>query len=171
METTDYEATVHACYAPLYRFAYSLCRSAAQAADLTQEAFQRLALQGPLLREPSKAKTWLFTTTYRLFLQARRHQTRFPEVELVDTELPTCEPDPEARMDSALALQALMELEDKFRIPLTLFYLDQHSYQEISEILGVPIGTVMSRISRGKGLLRVRLLEETPGEKRRVSTL
>jgi len=69
--------------------------------------------------------------------------------------------------DSATVLQALREVEEPFRAPLTLFYLDQFSYQEIADILEVPIGTVMSRLSRGKALLRQRLLskEETLGNK------
>lgn len=161
MDTAEYEAVVHACYAPLYRFSYSLTRNSADAADLTQEAFRRLAEQGKLLRDRTKARTWLFTTAYRTFLQTRRHQARFPEVELVDEALPPSSPETETRLDSAAALEALLELGDVWRLPVTLFYLEQHSYQEIAEILDVPIGTVMSRISRGKTLLREKLLEKS----------
>jgi RNA polymerase sigma-70 factor, ECF subfamily len=69
--------------------------------------------------------------------------------------------------DSATVLQALREMEEPFRAPLTLFYLEQFSYQEIADMLEVPIGTVMSRLSRGKTLLRQRLLskEEVLGNK------
>jgi len=64
-------------------------------------------------------------------------------------------------------LQALREVEEPFRAPLTLFYLEQFSYQEIADVLRVPAGTVMSRLSRGKALLRQRLLskEEVLGNK------
>ena len=58
-------------------------------------------------------------------------------------------------------MQALKEVPEVFRVPLTLFYLDQHSYVEIADILGVPIGTVMSRISRGRAMLR-QLMEDRP---------
>jgi len=69
--------------------------------------------------------------------------------------------------DSATVLQGLREVEEPFRAPLTLFYLEQFSYQEIADMLDVPIGTVMSRLSRGKALLRQRLLskEELLGNK------
>jgi RNA polymerase sigma-70 factor (ECF subfamily) len=62
--------------------------------------------------------------------------------------------------DSATVLQALHEIEEPFRAPLTLFYLEQFSYHEIADILRVPIGTVMSRLSRGKALLRRRLFSK-----------
>src|SRR6058998_3794922 len=69
--------------------------------------------------------------------------------------------------DSATVLQGLGEVEEPFRAPLTLFYLEQFSYQEIANMLEVPIGTVMSRLSRGKAQLRQRLLakEDAVGNK------
>ena len=58
---------------------------------------------------------------------------------------------------------ALGELDETFRAPLALFYLEDHSYRDIAEILEIPIGTVMSRIARGKELLRKQIVEkETP---------
>ena len=53
-----------------------------------------------------------------------------------------------------MAQKALLSLNEKYRAPLVLFYLQQHSYAEIAEILNIPVGTVMSRIWRGKLKLR-----------------
>src|SRR5260370_36212236 len=80
---------------------------------------------------------------------------RFPKVSLDDApEEPAEVPLAADRIDAAAALEALSKLEENFRAPLTLFYLRQFSYTETAEILNVPIGTVMSRLSRGKTQLR-----------------
>lgn len=60
-------------------------------------------------------------------------------------------------MDAGVVMAALQEVEEVFRAPLVLFYLEELSYQEIAEALDVPAGTVMSRLSRGKAQLRARL--------------
>jgi RNA polymerase sigma-70 factor (ECF subfamily) len=58
------------------------------------------------------------------------------------------------QIDGQRALDALLELDERYRAPLMLFYLEEHGYREIAEILDIPIGTVMSRLSRGKTVLR-----------------
>ena len=70
------------------------------------------------------------------------------------------EEDAERQMDGQRAMELLGALEETYRTPLALFYLQQHSYKEIAEILDVPIGTVMSRLSRGKEMLRRRMTAE-----------
>jgi RNA polymerase sigma-70 factor (ECF subfamily) len=168
MRDADFQQLVDRQYAPLFRFALSLSKSEADAADLTQQTFFLWASKGHQLRDQSKAKSWLFTTLYREFLGRRRHETRFPKVELEEAceEEMSILPNVNA-LDSGTVLQALREVEEPFRVPLTLFYLEQFSYQEIADMLEVPIGTVMSRLSRGKALLRQRLIskEESLGNK------
>jgi RNA polymerase sigma-70 factor (ECF subfamily) len=154
-----FEEVVSAYYEPLYRFALGLSRSEADAADLTQRAFERFGEKSASVRDASKTKTWLFTTLYRDFLQQKRHATRFPESELDENIASTIVELPRADVvaDANAAVASLNALEEPFRSALTLFYLQDHSYREIAEILAVPIGTVMSRISRGKEMLRVRI--------------
>jgi len=161
MRAPDFQQLVDRQYAPLFRFALSLSKSEADAADLTQQTFFLWASKGHQLRDRSRAKSWLFTTLYREFLGQRRHDVRFPEIELGEAreEEMSILPNVNA-LDSTAVLQALREVEEPFRAPLTLFYLEQFSYQEIAEVLKVPIGTVMSRLSRGKTLLRQRLLSK-----------
>ncbi len=163
LDNATFEALVNAQYEPLYRFAFSLAGHEAEARDLTQEAFAQLARKAGQIQDRSKSKSWLFTTLYRAFVDSRRWKTRHPHVE-VDTsegELPVTLPNAAERLDAVMALQALRQVPEVYRAPLTLFYLEQHSYLEIAEILEVPPGTVMSRISRGRALLR-QLMEDKP---------
>jgi len=153
---TEFEQIVDAHYVALYRFALSLARSEATAADLTQQTFYLWAAKGHQLRDRSKVKSWLFTTLYREHLGTKRHEMRFPHVELNDasTELPETVDGSAVEMDGAAAIEALKQLEEAYRAPLTLFYLQDFSYREIADVLSIPLGTVMSRLSRGKTELR-----------------
>jgi len=168
MHDQEFPQLVEAHYAPLYRFALSLTRRPADAADLTQQTFFVWATKGDSLRDAAKAKSWLFTTLYREFLRIRRREARVSAIEDLapaERDLPDVEPDLIGKMDAPLVMAALQEIDPVFREPLTLFYLQDISYLEIAEILDVPIGTVMSRLSRGKAHLRARLAEKNQGGK------
>ncbi len=157
-------------YMPLYRFALSLIRKDSDAGDLVQQTFYAWAKKGHQLRDASKVKTWLFTTLYREFLAKRRHDERFVETEDESEfiEPPHVAPAAVDALDAATVQEALHRLDARYRAPLTLFYMQQHSYREISEILNIPIGTVMSRVSRGKAELRRALQDATEREGRKV---
>ena len=167
---SEFEELVDAHYQPLYRFGFSLAKDPDRAADLVQQTFCIWAEKGHQLKDRSKAKTWLFTTLYREHLGHARRSTRYPERELSEAEhqLPGHEPDARRKMDGWRAVELLGALDETFRAPLTLFYLQQHSYKEIAGILDVPIGTVMSRISRGKGQLRRKMLDEPASAPRKI---
>lgn len=141
---------------PLYRFALSLSRKESDAADLTQQTFFLWASKGHQLRDASKVKTWLFTSLYREFLGRKRQQDRFVEAD-DSVEVIRAQAVPASvvnQLDGDIVQRALLSLEEIYRAPLTLFYLQQISYKEIAATLEIPIGTVMSRISRGKKQLR-----------------
>lgn len=155
----DFEDLVACHYGPLYQFAFSLTRDEADACDLTQQTFCIWAAKGHQLRDISKVKTWLFTTLHREFLGSRRRQTRFPHVELeyVAGELPTVSPATINQLDSEQLFEALKQLDEIYRAAITLFYIEDYSYNEIAEILDIPLGTVKSRLTRGLQRLYVLL--------------
>ena len=158
----DFESLVANYYSSLYKFAFSLTQAEADACDLTQQTFYIWAKKGDQLRDKSKVKTWLFTTLHREFLESRRRVTRFPHYELdqVEAELPSVAPARINQLDSERVRQALAQVDDVYRAPVALFYLKECSYLEIADILGVPLGTVKSRIARGIAQLH-RLLAGT----------
>ena len=143
---------------PLYRFALSLSRDPFEAADLTQQTFLLWASKGHQLREESKVKTWLFTSLYREFLRGERKRDHGSGRE---SQVPDAQSLPVAanHLDGDAVVRALLDLEEIYRAPLSLFYLQEHSYKEIAETLHLPLGTVMSRISRGKARLREQLAD------------
>ena len=129
-------------YRPLYRFALSLSRKESDAGDLVQQTFYVWAAKGHQLRDKAKVKTWLFTTLYREFLATRRHDAKFVEAgdESEFLEPSHISPSVVNALDAATVQKALHRLEERYRAPVTLFYMQQHSYREIAEILAIPIG-------------------------------
>ena len=162
----DFEVLVELHYAALYRFAMSLTRTEHEAADLVQETFLAWAGKTTQLRDAGKAKPWLFTTLHRLFLRGRQRLQRFPEIEIMEAEpeLPVVELDLPGWLDALDMTALLSRLDETFRAPVALFYLEDCSLAEIAVILEAPLGTVKSRISRG--LERLRALAAVPAQTR-----
>ncbi len=158
----SFEQIVDAHYEGLHRFALSMCRREATAQDLVQQTFLQWARKGHTLRDPAKVKTWLFTTIYREWLSIARREKKHEQVEFEPDLHGSAQMDDEGgnpHVDSATLQTALGQLDPNYRAPLVLFYLKELSYREIAEALGIPIGTVMSRLSRGKDHLRQILLK------------
>ena len=165
MNPESFQQLVDRHYAALYRFGLSLAGRTEAAADLVQQTYYLWAEKGHQLRDVTKAKSWLFTTLYREYLATYRRSVKFPHVELDDAEgeMPVVEPAVLNEMDGSTVVEALKMLPDVFRAPVTLFYLQELSYKEIADVLEVPIGTVMSRLSRGKEQLR-QILTDTQNQ-------
>ena len=79
------------------------------------------------------------------------------EDEVLERNGPIVQPETIRSTDANSAVEAMQSVDEIYRTPLSLFYLNNHSYKEIAETLSVPIGTVMSRISRGKTQLKQHL--------------
>lgn len=147
-------------YASLYRYAYRLSGSSADAEDLTQEAFCKAQLNFGQLRDPSRAKPWLFSILRNAYLHRARAERQQHCVSLecvgdLAEPLPAQLPD----IDPERLQQALNELPETFRTPIVLYYFEDFGYREIAEQMDLPLGTVMSRLARAKAFLRTRLVE------------
>ena len=163
--TLDFKALVTDYYTPLFRFAFSLAGNKSDASDLTQQTFYIWAEKGSSLRDISKVKSWLFTTLYREFLRMRRRSSNMLsyEPDLLEAELPPILPDVVTSMDATNAVSCLRKVDEIYRVPIALFYLEDLSYKEIAATLELPIGTVMSRLSRGKAQLKKVFMRKEKG--------
>ena len=147
-------------YGALYRYAYRLSGSSADAEDLTQDAFCKAQSSYAQLRDPARARPWLFSILRNAYLHRVRAERQAACVSLDsfgDVAEPS--PDPLPDVDPEQLQQALNELAEVYRTPLILYYFDDFSYREIAEQMDLPIGTVMSRLARAKAWLRNRLFQ------------
>lgn len=152
-------------YGPtIYAFAYRLTGNRDDAADLAQDVFVRV-YRNLDRYEPGTFDGWLYRITKNLFLDTLRRRRRFrmeplPEVEA--QEPVTHEPGPadvvERRTLESRLERALAKLPDEFRLAVLLCDVEQLTYEEIVKVTGWPLGTVRSRIHRGRRQLRDALL-------------
>lgn len=142
----------------VYRYAYRLSGSQADAEDLTQQVFLIACRKGGQLRQADSVRPWLFTILRNCFLKSRRKRFPIPAgfLELSLENIPQPENVP-PRIDPAELQQALDGLPPRDRVILGMFYFENLTYREIAEALDIPLGTVMSRLARAKARLRARL--------------
>ena len=154
---------VHDHYEIVYRFAHRLSGDRAEAEDITQETFCQAQTNLHQLREEKATRSWLFTIARNLYLRrirSRKVEKTIPlegVAELIDRN----DPDVPA-IDPAQLQIVLGQLPEPFRSPLLLYYFENRSYREIAEQIGIPLGTVMSRLARAKDFLRSRLTAAEP---------
>ena len=142
----------------LRRYARALTHNVAWADDLVQDTLERALRRRWLFRIQGNLTSWLMTILYRLYLNDTARKRRQEEQE-VDAALPetgrTVEYGWHIDMQRALA-----RLSPEHRAVIVLAGLEQVSYQEAADILGVPLGTVMSRLARARSQLRAILSEQ-----------
>jgi RNA polymerase sigma factor (sigma-70 family) len=158
----EFEKLVKLYYRDLYRFGFSLTGSEADATDLAQETFYIWANKRYQLRNPGNVKGWLFTTLHREFLKICRRRKRVLDEPINERaqNLPLVYADVVNRIDAQTLLNALGQIDEGYRVPLVLYYLEDLSYKQIGNVLAIPLGTVQSRIARAKIKL-LQLLSET----------
>jgi RNA polymerase sigma-70 factor (ECF subfamily) len=150
-------------YLALYRYAYRLTGAAAEAEDLTQEAFCLAQQKYHQLRDRAKAKSWLFSILRNAYLHRVRAHKQEQAVPLDWVgDVAEALPDPLPEVEPEQLQKALNELPEVYRTPIILFYFEEFSYRDIAEQMELPIGTVMSRLARAKAHLRARLFAVAP---------
>ena len=159
----DFEQTVRAYSADLYRYAYWLCRDRFLAEDLVQEAFTRAWKGWSELHEITSAKPWLITILRNEYARTfARKRVPLTEDDVYELEIPAA-----PRVTDNLEMeQCIGQLPLAYREPLLLQMLGGYSGSEIAELLGTSEGAVMTRLTRARQALRKQYPEI---EKRRVT--
>ena len=158
----DFRSELTAQVPYLRRFARALAGDAALADDLVQDCVERALRKQHLFDETRSLRTWLFTILRNLFVSGLRRNGRTSTVKSVDdiqAGEDAVRPEQESRLALSDIVMALDRLPTTHREVLLLVALEDMSYREIAEVTGVPVGTVMSRLSRARLSLRA-ILEE-----------
>ena len=154
----------------VYRFALSLTRNDADADDIVQDTFLRAYRSWHTYQPGSDCRRWLFTICRNVFLRQRERDRHTVDLDEADLEAMAAgrtysravqdgREDVFARVDLGPAIHdALDRLPEPFRSTVLLVDVQDQSYEAASEILGIPIGTVRSRLFRGRRLLQEQLL-------------
>jgi len=148
----EFEERLAECGPLAFRVAQGVLRNAADAEDVAQEALLRAYRNFARLREPAKFRGWLVRITFRLALDrwrsAKRRERR--EAEWLQPEwraaAPTAEDVAASREFQARLERAMEELPEQFRLVLVLAAIEGYTLEEVAAMLGVPMGTVKSRL-------------------------
>lgn len=146
----------------LYGLAYRLCGQAEVAEDLVQETFYHAWRSVDTLKQPDRARAWLFQILrYRWSHYVRAEGRRPHRGPALDAISEPVDPEPSApleRMARRESMQlTLNELEERYRLPLLMVFVEGLTCREAAAELEIPLGTVLSRIHRARKFLRERL--------------
>jgi RNA polymerase sigma factor (sigma-70 family) len=167
----SWEEIVATHSARVYRLAYRLTGNPHDAEDLTQEVFVRV-FRSLSSYTPGTFEGWLHRITTNLFLDQARRKAKIRFDALADdaeTRLPSRSAAPDTQVMDGLfeddVESALAALPPDFRAAVVLCDIEGLSYEEISDVLGLKLGTVRSRIHRGRVMLREALAHRAPGRR------
>lgn len=155
-----YETLVQHCASDLYRFAFWLSGHRQTAEDLVQETFREAWCSLERLRDPARGKAWLLGILRNRYRHHARRQQRRPQPSFNDEALEqVAEVKATADVVELLGRRELVEkglaqLDERYKEPLLLVLLEGYTCREAAELLALPMGTVLSRIHRGRAILR-----------------
>jgi len=145
----------------LYRIAYAWTHDAALAEDLVQETLTKAWQKHDQLRDPKAETAWLFSILTNCFRDHHRRVRETEDIDELDIACDHCLETEHIRSELALRVRAAIDkLPQGQRQVVTLVDLEGFSYNEVSAILGIPSGTVMSRLCRARTALKTMLLPE-----------
>jgi len=159
-EAFEAEALPH--FRALYGTAYRLTRNPHDAEDLVQETYLRAYRSFDGYTPGTNIRAWLYTILHRVRADFGRRAGRSPETVELPGDGPGVAGGQEALATGGDIARAVEALREPYRTAVILRDVEELSYEEIAKIVGVPIGTVMSRICRGRALLRETLKEMKP---------
>ncbi|HEX4681690.1 MAG TPA: sigma-70 family RNA polymerase sigma factor [Gemmatimonadaceae bacterium] len=154
----------------VYRFALSLTRDESDADDVVQDTFLRAHRSWHTYMPGSDCRRWLFTICRNVFLRSRERARPTVELDAADVDTAAAASvyataaregyeDVFSRLDLAPAItEALNNVPEPFRATLIIVDVEDQSYESAAEVLGVPIGTIRSRLFRGRRLMQEQLL-------------
>jgi RNA polymerase sigma-70 factor (ECF subfamily) len=149
-------ASIEACIPALRRYAKALLRNSQDADDLVHDTLVR-ALDNLLARrEHAEVRPWLFTIMHNLFVsQMRREKVRRRSASRVDAAAVAVRERQEDALQWHDFARTFNTIPEDQRVVLLLVCIENFSYAEVARVLGIPLGTVMSRLARGRERLRV----------------
>jgi RNA polymerase sigma-70 factor (ECF subfamily) len=162
----------------LRRYARALARDAARADDLVQSCLTRAVAKQPLWQEGTDLRAWLFTILHNQHVNDVRRSAREAASVSVDELAPVLPVEPNAmdRLQLRDLHRALGRLPEEQRQVILLVGLEGMRYEQVAQILNIPIGTVRSRLSRGRDMLRVLMgvheqIAETSVQRHKISRM
>ncbi|HEV2117459.1 MAG TPA: sigma-70 family RNA polymerase sigma factor [Terriglobales bacterium] len=165
----SFEELAMPLFAPLYNFAHWLTQNREEAEDLVQETYAKALKNFASFTPGTNFRAWIYRILRNTFLTSRTGMRAAATVPIEDENdefvLPSAAADPEslllARADQEMIRGALEQLPLRFREIILLCDLEEMSYREIAATLGIPLGTVMSRLSRARTAMRELLRRES----------
>jgi len=164
MDETAFRENVLALLPHLRRFCYALAGSAADADDLLQSTVERALGKRHLFADGTDLKSWLFRMSRNMWIdEIRKRRTQSRTADALTESRPSWHEDGTAAGEARLSLRdarsILEAMPEEQRSILLLVGVEGHSYRETADILGIPVGTVMSRLARARGRLADGLLD------------
>jgi RNA polymerase sigma-70 factor, ECF subfamily len=153
-DTEAFSCLVHEHQRMVFGICYRLTGNVHDAQDLAHDALVEAFLKLGMLRDPARFGAWLKTTTLNLARSWYRQRKQFEHSSLEDTDAIAMTTEDDSATEVARLFKGVGHLPTAYRLPVVLYYLEELSCEEVGAFLGLPAGTVMSRLHRARQILR-----------------